>query len=114
MVCRRATGHRTRRCAARRANRPACFRCSRVRTGPCSATKRTAPPSRPRPGLHVHIVGPRGDLVDDAGHFRDAYGLSPGEWVLVRPDGYVGAIVSADKISALERYLGKVGVAALG
>jgi hypothetical protein len=50
----------------------------------------------PRPGLHVRTVGARGDLMDDAGHFRDAYGLSPGEWVLVRPDGYVGAIVSAD------------------
>ncbi len=68
----------------------------------------------PRPGLHVRTVGPRGDLMDDAGHFRDAYGLSPGEWVLVRPDGYVGAIVSADNVSALERYLGEVGVTALG
>ena len=68
----------------------------------------------PRPGLHVRTVGPRGDLVDDAGHFRDAYGLSPGEWVLVRPDGYVGAIVGADNVSALERYLGEVGVTALG
>jgi hypothetical protein len=35
----------------------------------------------PRPGLRVHIIGPCGDLVDDGGHFRDAYGLSPGEWV---------------------------------
>ncbi len=68
----------------------------------------------PRPGLYVRTVGPRGDLVDDAGHFRDAYGLSPGEWVLVRPDGYVGAIVGADNVSALERYLGEVGVTALG
>jgi hypothetical protein len=68
----------------------------------------------PRPGLHVRTVGPRGDLVDDAGHFRNAYGLSPGEWVLVRPDGYVGAIVSADNVSALERYLREVGVTALG
>lgn len=67
----------------------------------------------PRPGLHVRTIGPRGDLVDDAGHFRDAYGLSPGEWVLVRPDGYVGAIVGADNVSALERYLGEVGVTAL-
>jgi len=68
----------------------------------------------PRPGLHVRTVGPRGDLVDDAGHFRDAYGLSPGEWVLVRPDGYVGAIAGADNLSALERDLGEAGVTALG
>ena len=68
----------------------------------------------PRLGLHVRTVGPRGDLMDDAGHFRDAYGLSPGEWVLVRPDGYVGAIVGADNVSALEQYLGKVGIVAPG
>jgi 2-polyprenyl-6-methoxyphenol hydroxylase-like FAD-dependent oxidoreductase len=68
----------------------------------------------PRPGLHVRTVGPRGDLVDDGRHFHDAYGLSPGEWVLVRPDGYVGAIVGADNLSALERYLKEVGVTALG
>ena len=66
----------------------------------------------PRPGLRVHVVGPRGDLVDDTGHFRDAYGLSPGEWVLVRPDGYIGGIAGADNLSALERYLAEVGVAA--
>jgi 2-polyprenyl-6-methoxyphenol hydroxylase-like FAD-dependent oxidoreductase len=68
----------------------------------------------PGPGLHIHIVGLRGDVVDDAGHFRDTYGLSPGEWVLVRPDGYVGAIVGADDVPTLERYLAEVGVTALG
>jgi hypothetical protein len=67
-----------------------------------------------RPGLRVHIVGPRGDVVDDGGHFRDAYGLSPGDWVLVRPDGYLGAIVGANDVPALERYLREVGITALG
>lgn len=52
-------------------------------------------------------------MVDDGGHFRDAYGLSPGDWVLVRPDGYVGAIVGAAEMPALERYLAEVGVTAL-
>jgi 2-polyprenyl-6-methoxyphenol hydroxylase-like FAD-dependent oxidoreductase len=66
----------------------------------------------PRPGLRIHIVGPHGDLVDDGGHFRDAYALSPGEWVLIRPDGYIGAIASSDNVSALERYLAEVGVTA--
>jgi hypothetical protein len=42
---------------------------------------------------------------------RDAYGLSPGDWVLVRPDGYVGAIVSGAEVSALDPYLARVGVA---
>jgi 2-polyprenyl-6-methoxyphenol hydroxylase-like FAD-dependent oxidoreductase len=66
----------------------------------------------PRPGLRIAIVGPHGDLVDDGGHFHDAYALSPGDWVLVRPDGYVGAIAGSDNVSALERYLAEVGVTA--
>jgi 2-polyprenyl-6-methoxyphenol hydroxylase-like FAD-dependent oxidoreductase len=66
----------------------------------------------PRPGLRVHIVGPRSDVVDDSRHFRDAYGLSPGDWVLVRPDGYVGIVAGADDVPALERYLAEVGVTA--
>jgi len=64
----------------------------------------------PRPGLRVHSIGPHGDLIDDGGHFRDAYGVSRGELVLVRPDGYVGAIVGAGDISALEGYLAEVGL----
>jgi 2-polyprenyl-6-methoxyphenol hydroxylase-like FAD-dependent oxidoreductase len=66
----------------------------------------------PRPGLHAHIVGPRGDVVDDGGHFRDAYCVSPGDWVLVRPDGYVGAVVGAANVPLVERYLAEVGVTA--
>jgi len=66
----------------------------------------------PRPGLRVHVVGPGGDIIDDGGHMREAYGLSPGGWVLVRPDGYVGAIVSNAEVSALDPYLASVGVPA--
>ena len=58
-----------------------------------------------RPGLQLHTVGPRGDLRDDAGHFARAYGLSPGDWVLVRPDGYIGAIGNGHEAAGLERYL---------
>jgi 2-polyprenyl-6-methoxyphenol hydroxylase-like FAD-dependent oxidoreductase len=57
-----------------------------------------------RPGLQIHTVGPRGDLADVGGSLRDAYGVSPGDWVLVRPDGYVGAIVSSAETGALEAY----------
>jgi hypothetical protein len=64
----------------------------------------------PCPGLYIHTIGLRGDLVDDGGHFRDAYGLSPGEWVMVRPDGYVGVVIGANEIPAVERYLAGVGV----
>ena len=66
----------------------------------------------PRPGLRVHVVGPRGDILDDHGHFHRAYGLAPGEWALIRPDGYIGAIVGSDNIAELERYLAKVGLTA--
>ena len=64
----------------------------------------------PRASLHIHTLGPRGDIVDEGGHIRDGYGLEPGTWVLIRPDGYIGAIVSSDERPALERYLALVGV----
>ena len=56
------------------------------------------------------MVGPRGDIVDEQGHVRDAYALTSGDWALVRPDGYVGAIVSSGEIEALEAYLRKAGL----
>jgi 2-polyprenyl-6-methoxyphenol hydroxylase-like FAD-dependent oxidoreductase len=58
----------------------------------------------PRKGLHIHAVGPGGDIVDHEGHLRQGYGVEPGDWVLVRPDGYVGAIVSAQHSAALAAY----------
>ncbi|TLP42597.1 2-polyprenyl-6-methoxyphenol hydroxylase [Cohaesibacter sp. CAU 1516] len=64
----------------------------------------------PRQGLHIHVFGPRGDVVDHGDCVRQAYALTPGSWVLVRPDGYVGAIVSTEQIDALEGYLRHVGL----
>ncbi|MCA1323784.1 FAD-dependent oxidoreductase [Herbaspirillum sp. alder98] len=64
---------------------------------------------KPRPGLHIHVFGPRGDVLDDGGHFVDAYHTTVGTWVLVRPDGYVGAIVSDGDLAALEDYFSSVG-----
>ncbi|CAD5200188.1 FAD-dependent oxidoreductase [Pseudomonas sp. FEN] len=66
----------------------------------------------PRPGLHIHIIGPRGDLFDDGGHFRDAYAPTAGDWVLVRPDGYIAAILASDEVALLQGYLARVGLAA--
>lgn len=63
-----------------------------------------------RSGLHIHTFGPRGDVVDAHGHFRGAYAPASGDWVLVRPDGYVGAIVASDQVEALERYFLTVGL----
>ena len=57
------------------------------------------PPSRE--GLATHAI------KDDGGHLQDAYGLAPGEWVLVRPDGYVAAVGGADQVLAhRDRLLG--------
>jgi len=64
----------------------------------------------PRPRLHIHTLGPRGDILDDGGHLRNAYALVSRDWVLVRPDGYVGAIVSSGEIASLERYFRSVGL----
>lgn len=63
---------------------------------------------------HSARAGACGDLIDDDGHFRDADGLSPGDWLLVRPDGYVGAIFAAVETAALERYLANVGLGVEG
>jgi hypothetical protein len=41
----------------------------------------------------------------------DAYAVSPGEWILIRPDGFVG-VTRSDNVSALERYLAEVGIMA--
>jgi len=64
----------------------------------------------PRYGLHIHTFGSRGDVVDHGDYVRQAYALTPGSWVLVRPDGYVGAIVSAAEIAALDEYLRNIGL----
>ena len=64
----------------------------------------------PRQGLHIHRIGRGGDVIDEEGHFREAYALTPGDKVLVRPDGYIGAIVASGEASALETYLATVGL----
>jgi 2-polyprenyl-6-methoxyphenol hydroxylase-like FAD-dependent oxidoreductase len=65
-----------------------------------------------RAGLHVHCFGAEGDLVDTDGHFQAAYGLAPEELVLVRPDGYIAAVVPSSEAGALDDYLRAVGLAA--
>ena len=63
-----------------------------------------------RSGLRIHRIGDRGDIVDSAGHFRDAYGLAAGECVLVRPDGHIGAVMSSGEAASLDTYLTAVGI----
>lgn len=61
-------------------------------------------PIAPRPGLVV------ADLADTDGWFADAYGLPPGGFVLVRPDGYVATVGGASDAAKLEAYLAQVGL----
>ncbi|WP_426133188.1 FAD-dependent oxidoreductase [Pseudomonas sp. PWP3-1b2] len=67
----------------------------------------------PRPGLQIHHVGPQGDVIDDLGQVQRAYALAAGDLVLVRPDGYIGAIVASDEIQRLEGYLTQAGLTAV-
>jgi hypothetical protein len=77
----------------------------------CAVERERVPP---RPGMQIHTFGSDGDLVDAEGHVSAGYGWGEGDWVLVRPDGYVGAIVASDQLEALERYLAVVGLPAAG
>jgi 2-polyprenyl-6-methoxyphenol hydroxylase-like FAD-dependent oxidoreductase len=65
-----------------------------------------------RAGLHIHRLGEHGDILDTVGCVRDAYGLAPDECVLIRPDGYIGAILPLGVVGAaqLETYLDCVGL----
>jgi 2-polyprenyl-6-methoxyphenol hydroxylase-like FAD-dependent oxidoreductase len=71
-----------------------------------------APVVGPRAGLRIHTVGIASELQDVHGHLRDSYGLQPGDCVLVRPDGYVGAIAQTPHLRALEQYMDRVGLKA--
>ena len=46
--------------------------------------------------------------VDAFGHFAAAYGGGKGEYMLIRPDGYVGWVGSADSLPDLDQYLCRV------
>jgi 2-polyprenyl-6-methoxyphenol hydroxylase-like FAD-dependent oxidoreductase len=61
-------------------------------------------------GLHIHCIGPDQELIDDSGHFRSAYTVSSGDWVLVRPDGYIGAFVGSGQTDTLTRFLAEQGL----
>jgi hypothetical protein len=64
------------------------------------------PPIAARAGLRIHRIG--GDVLDEQGLVREYYGLAPGDCVLVRPDGYIGAV--ARDAETLESYLAAVGL----
>jgi hypothetical protein len=60
--------------------------------------------------LRIYTFGTRGDLLGSDNCFRDTYAGSAGSWVLIRPDGYVGAVVAADQEHLLLDYFRRVGM----
>lgn len=61
---------------------------------------------QPRANLRIHMIGRRGDIVDENGQIGATYGIGGGDWVLVRPDGYIAAVVSGEGAAErLEAYL---------
>lgn len=73
-------------------------------------------PVIPRAGLHIHHIGPHGEIIDAWHLIGDTYGLKPGDCVLVRPDGYVAAILTpdAEETGKIDDYLGRMGLVQLG
>ncbi len=67
---------------------------------------------QPLKALHIHRIGRGGDYTDSQNRFRDTYEAAPGDRILIRPDGYVGAIISQGEVTALEAYLRSVGLRA--
>lgn len=62
-------------------------------------------------GLRIHRIGARCELADAWGHFGGAYALAAEECVLVRPDGYVGAILDMREPDRIGAYLQRMGMA---
>ena len=67
-------------------------------------------PLAPRNNLHIHRIGGRGDLTDYEGQFLSAYSPTPGDTFLIRPDGYIGAILGAAEKGKIDSYLADVRV----
>ncbi|EBV3650616.1 monooxygenase, partial [Salmonella enterica subsp. enterica serovar Typhimurium] len=44
------------------------------------------------------------------GHFRESYHLAPGQCVLIRPDGYVGAFFHGKQSNDIENYLSRFAI----
>ena len=65
-----------------------------------------------RPGLRVVRIGAGGEFQDTADALGRTYGMADDDLLLVRPDGYVGAVVRAADGSRVTDYLEKVSACA--
>ncbi|WP_420594131.1 FAD-dependent oxidoreductase [Deinococcus sp.] len=60
------------------------------------------------PGLRIVQVGEGGEFIDTNDVFGSVYGLAEGELLLIRPDGYVGAVLPVAESRRLTAYLANV------
>jgi len=58
---------------------------------------------KPQFGLQIYRISEHGEIFDRDGAIARAYGLSQGDLVLIRPDGYIGAIVPESSFEKLSR-----------
>ncbi|HBI5649292.1 TPA: hypothetical protein K8C36_003626, partial [Salmonella enterica subsp. enterica serovar Welikade] len=63
-----------------------------------------------RRNLRIHHIGEQDELIDTLGHFRESYQLAPGQCVLIRPDGYVGAFFHGKQSNDIENYLSRFAI----
>ncbi|EAP4175701.1 hypothetical protein EA589_02665 [Salmonella enterica] len=63
-----------------------------------------------RRNLRIHHIGEQDELIDTLGHFRESYQLAPGQCVLIRPDGYVGAFFHSKQSNDIENYLSRFAI----
>ncbi|WP_419713776.1 FAD-dependent oxidoreductase [Sphingomonas sp. TX0543] len=63
-----------------------------------------------RPWLAIYGIGPHADFDDVHRDFVEAYSVEQGDRILIRPDGYIAAVVARDQTRILEDYLRGVGI----
>jgi 2-polyprenyl-6-methoxyphenol hydroxylase-like FAD-dependent oxidoreductase len=56
-------------------------------------------------GLRVYRIGAEDEYQDVADHFGTVYGMADGDLLLIRPDGYVGAVATAADGARIADYL---------
>ncbi|WP_043626494.1 FAD-dependent oxidoreductase [Ensifer sp. ZNC0028] len=66
-----------------------------------------------RAELHIHRIARDAECRDEWQHFKTAYSLMPGDCLLIRPDGYIGAVFDADRTDEIDGYLVHVGLSSL-
>ncbi len=61
-------------------------------------------------GIRVFKVCEGEELWDEYLEFQTSYGLEPGEAVLIRPDGYIAALIASSDLSKIPEYLKLLGL----